>query len=204
MSTIHSRREATVTIAAAAVAALSIVVFGIAHAVNAWAYDREFSLLDAGTGSSAFEWIGTATVSLSAAALVVIGRRESDHLLMLMAGLLAVVAVIDLTGLHKHVTGGKLLLVPVLLPILVLLWRLPRSYGIARSALRIGLVLLAFSLVVGTVAERVVNRQGWTHGDAGYELKILLKDGSEVAGWTLVAAGTLAGAVAAGSRGARR
>lgn len=193
MSTIDNRREATFTRAAAGLAAGSIVVFGIAHAVNAWVYDREFAALDAGTGSSLFEWIGTLAVALSASAAVVCGFRERDPLLFLLGGLLAIVAIDDVLGLHKDAPGGNLVLASVLLPIFVLLWRLPRNYGAAKRATRIGLLLLAFSVVVGGVAERLVNRQDWTHRDAGYELKILLKDGSEVAGWMLVAAGLLAG-----------
>jgi hypothetical protein len=192
MSAIDSRREARFTTIGVGLAAVCVVVFSVAHSVNAWALDRDVAALDTGTGDSAFEWVGTLAIVLSAVSAGILALRRRDALLFGLAGLLAVVAIDDIVGAHEDLPGGKLILLPVLAPILLLLWFLPAHVGVAARAVRIGLALLVFSLVVGGFAERIVDRQGWGPRDAGYELKTLVKDGSEVAGWMLVATGLVA------------
>ena len=141
-----------------------------------------------------FERVGTAAIAVAAAASLLAGWLGRSSALVLSA-LLAFLTLDDAIGLHEQVPAWKLVYLPLLTVIAVLLWRLSSDSRFARSTLRIGLALLAFSLVGGEIAEWQVVRQGWGPSDLGYELKILVKDGSEVVGWIFVAAGLIAAAV---------
>lgn len=192
------REEATTRRAAsigASLAAATALAAGTAHAVNAWALDREIGLLDAGMGHSGLERIGTLAIAVSTAAVALLALRWRSTACAVLASLLAFVLLDDTLGLHEHVPGWRALYVPVLAPIFLLLWRFePGNTTIARP-IRAGLMLLALSVVGGAVAERIVAHEQWGHADIGYEAKILIKDGSELAGWMLVATGLAAAAL---------
>lgn len=190
----HEHRDRRTRSAALVGGAACVVLFGVAHALNVWAFDRDYGALDAGAGSSVFERVGTAAIAVAAAASLLAGWLGRSSALVLSA-LLAFLTLDDAIGLHEQVPAWKLVYLPLLTVIAVLLWRLSSVSRFARSTLRIGLALLAFSLVGGEIAERQVVRQGWGPSDLGYELKILVKDGSEVVGWIFVAAGLIAAAV---------
>ena len=157
--------------------------------MNAWMLDREVGLLDAGSDASAFERIGTLAIAVSAAAAAVLAITRSSASCAVLAALLGFLLLDDASGLHEHVPGWRLVYLPILVPVFYLLWRLQPVTPAARRSIRAGLLLLALSAFGGAAAERVTSHQGWRPGDFGYEAKILVKDGSEVAGWILIAIG---------------
>jgi hypothetical protein len=79
----------------------------------------------------------------------------------------------------------------------VLFWWLTKTdYHRARTVVRVGLFVLAFSFVVHIVAPGIVNHLGYGYGSWPYELKGILKHSTELAGWILVSTGVLAGSPA--------
>lgn len=186
---LRSRRLATVGIA---VAGASVLLFGAAHLVNAWVFDREIGPFDAGAGDSAFERMGNLAIALSLLAVLLLAIRAGSVSAALLVPLLGFLLVDDLLGIHEHVPSWRILYLPLLAAVFYLLWRFEYADRDALRLARVGLVLLVASVVLGVVAERIVVRQGWTTGDAGYEAKILVKDGSEVAGWILIATALVA------------
>lgn len=80
----------------------------------------------------------------------------------------------------------------------VLFWSLTvTDYRRARTVLRTGLAVLAFSFVAHVVGPRIVAHLGYGVGSWPYELKGIVKHSTELAGWILVGSGVLAGWAAA-------
>jgi hypothetical protein len=174
---------------AAAVAAALVIT----HLINAWALDRDVGILDAGSGGSVLERVGTVAIALAAANAAVWALwRESVVPHGVVAVLLTLVCIDDALGLHEDLGGWKLAYLPILGAVFILLWMHASSHTGAGFLIHLGLVLLAFSFVYGELAERTSTRYNWERGDVGYELKIVGKDATEVAGWVLIASGLTA------------
>jgi hypothetical protein len=178
-------------------AAACVVGLGAAHLVNAWVLNRDIPALDAGTDGSVLERIGTLAVAVSAAAVALLAARHGPVFsLGSLTLLLAFLCVDDVLEVHESVGDAwKLLYLPILGAVLALLWIASRSLPSIAPLIQIGLLLLVVSFVLGDLAERMVDRYGWSPRHVGYELKTVFKDGAEVGGWILIATGLTAAAV---------
>jgi hypothetical protein len=58
--------------------------------------------------------------------------------------------------------------------------------------MRAGLGLLVAALLVNIIAPPLLERGGWDVGAWPYELKVILKEGIQLAGWVLIAFGLIA------------
>jgi hypothetical protein len=119
-----------------------------------------------------------------------------------LAIVLSLVALDDL--LHAEAEGGGAramyvagTLAAVLVLILAVAWRAPRA---AAVSLLVGLVLLVVAVKEAYWYDQFLNtlqRGDQERGDLDYELGIVLKNGLELLGWSLVAIGLWATALAA-------
>jgi hypothetical protein len=182
------RRGRTVTVV---VAALALGVVLGAHLLNFGAWGGRYGLLDA-----ADEWSLShilATLAFAAGAVICTlyavaaagPRREWAFSAVIFALLLAD----NLTRLHEHLAAWPALYAPLLGALCITLLRATASRP-AAIVVRAGIALLAASLVVHVLGHEVVERvMGWGPEAWGYQIKVGLKEGTELAGWALLVPG---------------
>ena len=176
---------------AAAIAALAVLGLAVTHTIDLWLLDRDPPWLEAGNGSSVFELMATATVALCAAAAALLAWTwpERRRLLAPLAAGLALVFLVDAFALTDDFgAAGDGVLVALLAVVFVLLWSYARAAGTGGATIWVGLLLLGLSVAI-RAADPVFSALGWEHGDVAYEAKVVVKHGSELAGWILVAFG---------------
>jgi hypothetical protein len=169
--------------ATAFAAVLATSFFGFAEHLNA-------AVLDANSGSSWSHGVIDALL-LGATAAGMIGvwlSRGEDRPWIVAAAIFLLLAVDELSPLHASVDQlgwGKALYAPILLVLSVSIWRL--SAGTDQSAtVRLGLTMLLVSFGFHVFGPLVVNAIGWGSNSWGYQVKGVLKQGTELAGWLFV------------------
>lgn len=85
---------------------------------------------------------------------------------------------------------------PVTVAFVLFWWLTTSDDPAARTVLRVGLFVLAFSFAVHIVGPKIIDHYGYTYGSWPYEIKGMTKHSTELAGWVLVDTGVLAGWVA--------
>jgi hypothetical protein len=176
---------------------------GALHLVHVFAMDGRYGeLLDADSNRGIFDVLSVvaeATGSLASLALARTRPGGRQRFLALSA-LLAFVTFDDAVGLHRRSEiDWPLILLPVLACTFLLLWSaLDRQES--RASVRAGLLLLAISVLLGHAAAPAVSALGWMPGSWPYELKVVVKQGAELAGWVVIG-GTLVAAAALPSVG---
>jgi hypothetical protein len=108
---------------------------------------------------------------------------------LVLAGLIALVLV----GRALIPSEPAAFALPVAVAFALFWWLTATDYRRARTVVRVGLSLLAFSFVAHVVGPRIVNHLGYGVGSWPYELKGILKHSTELAGWILIGTGVLAG-----------
>jgi hypothetical protein len=135
-----------------------------------------------------------AAILVAATAAAAVGAWRATDQRRLWTGALAVLAFLaidEVTPLHKHVDNvswGKALYAPILLILGVCVWRLSARTS-QQKILRVGLATLVISFAIHVFGVHVVNALGWGTGSWAYQVKVALKEGSELAGWFLVLVG---------------
>jgi hypothetical protein len=87
--------------------------------------------------------------------------------------------------LHEQTGAWPLLYAPTLGGLAAALWAVAEGTELARIMLA-GLTLLVVSLAVHVVGHELVQALGWGPETWGYQVKVALKEGIELAGWALV------------------
>jgi hypothetical protein len=169
-------------IAAALVVATNLIDFGADH--------EHVRILDA-----AAEWSWShilATVAFAAGSLAGgLGARAggSRRGAWQAIGLLFGVLLLDnVTRLHTHISFWPALYAPLLLGLSVAIWRVARGTRESVFVLA-GLATLFVSLGIHVLGPHIVHAFGWGTGSWAYQVKVGLKEGTELAGWTLVVPG---------------
>lgn len=96
--------------------------------------------------------------------------------------------VVEASPAHVEVdrhSFGKLVYLPLLLVLVVAVWRLAVLPGTA-SAARVALAVLAVSYSIHLFGLGVVKALGWGPESLAYQIKVGLKQGTELAGWLLL------------------
>jgi hypothetical protein len=168
-------------------AAALVVAETAAHLVDFGVYGLRVGLLDADSDAGLFPWLETLLLVAGALLAVTRARTAPVHgwrFAALAAGLAFVAAG---SRLHLRDTAeGPWLYAPVLAAVALLLWAaLPGRQ--ARPFVVAALACLAVSLGIHELAPPLLARVGSGPGDWVYEVKIALKQATELAGWTLVA-----------------
>jgi hypothetical protein len=134
--------------------------------------------LNSDSEAGVFMWFGT--VAVGAAAIGAVLRRR-----WLVAALLAFLCVGDGLHLSHSLRHGMFVYAPVLLVAALLLWRR------GSRELRVGVLVLALSLVIHKLGPPLLARFGWGPADWAYQVKIAFKQGTQLGGWALIAVALL-------------
>jgi hypothetical protein len=196
------------------VAALAVGAQTTLHLVNVFALGGEFESFDAGSDHGLSAAAMVVTGGLAALAAFILSLRHRTRIDgLLLAGLavaLGFLAVDRVTGLHDRLADWlasivdlprvgawptPLVYAPLLGPAALILWS-GVAGGPSRRIARAGILVLGLALAlrpVALVARLLFGRM--PHGTA-YEIAVAAKQGLELGGWVLIAAGLVA-AVAA-------
>jgi len=172
-----------------------LVVAGAAAAAvvvtNALDFQAGFSsrLLNANLSAS---WSHRATaVALVAGTVIALLRagRAGDRLLWTLSGIaLLALFVVEVSSVHVEVdrlSYGKLIYLPLLI---ALVWGVSRlAAGRAPAALvRAGVLTLIISYAIHVFGVHIVEALGWGIQSLAYQLKVGVKQGTELAGWLML------------------
>jgi hypothetical protein len=146
---------------------------------------------------SGYEWsyshlAATAAYAAGTAAGVVGARRARRGVAWwAVSGLFAFLLIDNVTRLHDHVASWPVLYAPVLFALSVAVAVIASGHEDA-PLLAIGVALLVASLALHVLGPGLGRGLGWWQLEGWpyrwpYELMIALKEGSELAGWTLCA-----------------
>jgi hypothetical protein len=169
----------------AALAALLIEV--IAHLLDFGLDDLRLRLLDA---SSEWSWshiLATGAFASGAAVSLSAGRRTQGEARQwwVLACLFAVLLADNVTRAHDAVPSWPVIVAPALAGVAIGVVRLARrtpAYGTALA----GLALLLASFAIHVLGHQLVHGLGWGPQTWGYQIKVALKEGTELAGWVLL------------------
>lgn len=170
-----------------AAAALVLAVATATHLVDFGVYDLRVRILD-----SASEWSYShllATVAFASGTLIgglaagwAVRRRPAWAL---TGVLFAVLLADNVTRLHEHIPHWEAVYGPLLVVLSVALLALSARTDLAGLVVA-GLGLLVASLVIHVAGPTVVRALGWDATGWAYQVKVAVKEASELAGWTLL------------------
>jgi hypothetical protein len=144
------------------------------HLIGFGVWGGRVDALNSDSDGGIFQWAGT--VAIGAAAVGATLRRRP-----LLAALLAFLCVAGVLHLSDSMRHWAAVYGPVLLLAALLLWRR------GSRELRAGVLVLALSLAIHELGPPLLSRLGWGPADWAYQVKIALKQGTQLVGWALVA-----------------
>jgi hypothetical protein len=175
------------------VAVAGFVAVLVTHLIDFGSENLSIRLLDANSDASWSHRLITATLVAVTAVAVTGGWRSKRQraLWTTAAAILAFLAVDELSNVHTQVdqlAWGKALYGPLLLILGVCIWRLarPKAQGLG---LRVGITVLFISFGVHVLGPHIVHALGYGTDSWPYQVKVALKQGTELAGWLLVLIG---------------
>jgi hypothetical protein len=168
-----------------AFAALTLEV--AAHLLDYGLDELHLRLLDA---SSEWSWshvVATTALASGAAVSVFAARRTRGEARQwwILAALFSVLLADNVTRAHEAVPHWPLVVLPALVGVAIGVVRLARGTPVFRVALA-GLGLLLTSFVIHVLGHALVDGAGWGPDTWGYQIKVALKEGTELAGWVLI------------------
>jgi hypothetical protein len=163
------------------------------HLIDFGTEHLRIQLLDANSGSSWSHRLVAATLVAVTAASVRGAWRSAAHrrLWGVTAAILGFLALDEISSLHAHVdqiNWGKTLYAPILLILGVCVWRLADGSD-QRARLLAGSATLMVSFAIHVFGLHFVQALGWGTVSWAYQVKVGLKQGTELAGWLIVAIG---------------
>ena len=175
-------------VAVAAAAALAVEM--TTHLVDFGVYDLRVRVINSSLEVSYPHWLVTAATALATLAAVVATRRgAAPRAAWTAASVVLTFLLVDkVLGLHDRIPHWEALYAPALAVLVFALWSLAGSFsGREAALLRVGISLLVFSLAVHVAGPTLVRELGWSPDGWAYQVKVALKEGTELAGWVLVA-----------------
>jgi hypothetical protein len=155
--------------------------------VDFGADDLRIRILD-----SAYEWswshlVATAAFATAAVLGFVGAHRSTRHRRAWWAtgGLFAFLFADNVTRLHEHVAAWPVLYAPLLGALMLSLAMLAWGTDQQRIVL-CALTLLLVSLAIHVLGPHAVRALGWGPDSWAYQVKVGLKEGTELAGWVLL------------------
>jgi hypothetical protein len=157
------------------------------HLVNFGAYDLRIRVLD-----SSYEWSWShlaATGAFAAAAVIgSIGAKRvarKRRAWLVLSALFAVLFVDNVTRFHTHVGVWPLIYAPLFGAVLVAVLAVSRDTELAGTTVA-AIALLVASLGIHVFGHQLVRELGWGADSWPYQVKVALKEGTELAGWVLL------------------
>jgi hypothetical protein len=174
-----------------------------AHLVDFGVYQLRIQAMNANLGTSPVAWISPAAILVALLASVILATRPVERSRWVLAFALGAVLVLGTHHLGESLPHWQVLLLPPLGLTLVLLWRTAADLdSLIGRVLRSGCVLLVLAFALHVFGALVLRRIGVAVDSWPYQVKVALKEGSELSGWLLIAA--VLGAAAWAGRGATR
>ena len=170
-----------------AVAALVVAAEASGQLVDFWALHLRSAALDSSSDHGVFVRIGTFAVLACALATLSLARRRGGALPYVLAAVTGWVFVDELLDVHRRVPHWTLVYVPLLAFVVIGFWLLSPA-PLARA----GVLLLVASAAIHLAGPHVLAWLGWGPATWQYQVKIALKEGTEIAGWLLLASGLAA------------
>jgi uncharacterized membrane protein YfbV (UPF0208 family) len=167
----------------------AVIAQAAAQSIDFGVYSLRVTALDSNVHGSIFGVISIVAQGATAVAMVVRARTASQpRVWALLAAVVGALTVVRIVTSYN----AAVLIVPVAV-VFVLVWQLTADDPVeARMVVRAGLLLLVFSFVVHAVGPKLVTALGYSVNSWPYEIKSMLKHGSEMAGWMLLAVGLVA------------
>jgi hypothetical protein len=171
-------------------AVAAMVALVATQIINFAVYDLHIRALDSDTHRSVF---GVVSLLAQAGTVLVVGARCLSP--SRRAGWLAVGALVAGLLLVRALLSDQPLAyaLPVAAAFVLFWWLTTDDYAPARTVLRVGLFVLAFSFVVHIIGPKIIDHLGYGYGTWPYEIKGMIKHSAETGGWILVDTGVLAG-----------
>jgi hypothetical protein len=162
-----------------------------AHLFDFWALHLRSVLLDSASEHGLFVRLGG--VAMLATAGATLAHRRSSRLAIPLAFVTAWLFADSLLGLHEHVPHWKLVYAPLFGAIAACYWLLSAPLAPApRRLVRGALALLVLSAAIHVLGPPALAALGWGPSAWEYQVKIALKEATEIAGWILLASGVAA------------
>jgi hypothetical protein len=172
-----------------------VVLAGSAAELINWGFFGErIRALDAASDGGVFGTIGDiAQAAAAVSAWVLTARvRSARPMAPVLAGLLTFLAVDNVVSLHDHIPHWLVFYLPLLAATFICLIVVGRGRAGVDRLIGAGLVLLVLSFVLHLFAERLLLDLGaGSPTGLAYEIKAVVKHGTEAAGWLLIAVGLL-------------
>jgi hypothetical protein len=201
---VHHRFAPTSRTAVAVAGAVFVAVL-VTHLVDFGADSLHVSLFNADSdGSWSHVLSATTLAALALTALVGLVRGAQQRALWAAAvAILGFLAVAEISSLHARIDAmswGKLVYAPALLVLCLCVWRL--SSVPSRSAVvRAGLATLLVSFAIHVLGPHILSALGFGTNSWAYQIKVGLKQASELSGWLLLLFGLMRLVVTAPHRG---
>jgi len=168
-------------------AAGALVVETTTHLLDFGVYDLRITLLNSANEHSYSHWLAT----VAFAAGTVFGALGARHAGSRRAawwstcGIFGFLFVDTIFRLHDHIGFWPVLYAPLLVGLAIALASVAwgTDQGVVVYA---GLALLFVSLGIHVFGPSIVRALGWSPTGWAYQVKIALKEGSELAGWVLL------------------
>lgn len=172
-----------------------VLAASAAGLINYGLLSERIAALDPGSYYGVFGTVDDIALAAAAVSAWVLATRPhpARRVAAVLAGLLTFLAADQVTGLHNHIPHWLAFYVPVLVASFICLVAVARdlSDGSRFRLIGAGLLLLAFSFFLHVFGPRLLLRDlglsdttGWA-----YQIKAVIKHGTEVAGWFLIALG---------------
>lgn len=179
-----------------------------AQLINYGFLDRRFPALDPGSDGGVFGAIGDIALAAAAASAWVLAARvrSARSVAVALAGLLTFLAADKVARLHDHIPHWLAFYLPVLVASFICLVMLARGFSgrpqvhaergagrhVVDRLIGVGLLLLAFSFFLHLFGKRLLLDLGLSDtAGLAYQIKAMMKHGTEAAGWLLIALGLL-------------
>jgi len=171
-----------------AAAAAALVLEVAAHLLDFGLDDLRARLFDASQEWSWSHLAATAAFACGAAVSVfaALQRREAQaRRWWVLALLFGVLLADNVTRAHEAVPHWPLIVMPALAGVAVITAMLARGTPVFRATV-VALGLLAASFAIHVLGHALVHGAGWSPATWGYQIKVALKEGTELAGWVLL------------------
>jgi hypothetical protein len=179
-----------------------------AQLINYGFLDQRFPALDPGSDGGVFGAIGDIALAAAAVSAWVLAARlrSARSVAVTLAGLLTFLAADKVTRLHDHIPHWLAFYLPVLVASFICLMAIARDFSgrpqvhadrgagrhVVDRLIGAGLVLLTFSFFLHVFGKRLLLDLGLSDtAGLAYQIKAVVKHGTEVAGWLLIALGLL-------------
>lgn len=189
-------------------ATIAVVLAGsAAQLINYEFFDQRIRALDSAADGGIFGAAGDIALGAAAASAWVLAARvrSTRSVAVTLAALLTFLAVDKVLRLHDHISHWRAFYLPVLAASFICLvavargpsggprFRVDRDGGrpVVDPLIGVGTPLLAFSFLLHLFGERLLLTLGANSTGLAYQIKAVMKHGTEVEGWLLIVLGLL-------------